>query len=247
MKEYMEYRNFMKSKFAEDFESDQERKLPQPPLVKGYDDKDIIIQLPKPNDKFLKERDYDNLIKNRKSNRKYDNKIMRIEELSYLLWSTQGVFKDRGNEKATFRPVPSGGARHPMETYLAINNVEGLRKGIYRYLPLNHEILFVYEDEGIKEKLNRGTLGQKFVMNAGVVFIWTCIPYRGEWRYADRAHKVMLLDAGHICQNLYLTSEGMKLGACAIAAYDQEYMDDLLKIDGEDEYTIYMASVGYKK
>ncbi len=144
-----------------------------------------------------------------------------------------------------FRTVPSAGARNPFETYIIVNNVEGLRKGLYRYLPLNHELLFIYEDEDISEELNIGTLGQKFVMNTGVMFIWSCIPYRGEWRYGNNSHKPMLVDLGHICQNLYLSAEALELGACAIVSYDQEYMDELIRVDGENEFTVYMASVGH--
>jgi SagB-type dehydrogenase family enzyme len=65
-----------------------------------------------------------------------------------------------------------------------------------------------------------------------------------EWRYGIAAHKVIAIDAGHVCQNLYLACEAIGAGACAIAAYDQEGMDKLLRIDGDDEYAVYLASVG---
>ena len=104
--------------------------------------------------------------------------------------------------------------------------------------------MLVYEEDQIEEKIIEGTLGQKFAGKAAVNFIWTAMPYRTEWRYDSRAHKVMLIDAGHICQNLYLASEALGLGACAIAAYDQELMDKLSQVDGNDEFVVYMAPVG---
>jgi SagB-type dehydrogenase family enzyme len=79
-----------------------------------------------------------------------------------------------------------------------------------------------------------------------VVFVWTTIPYRMEWRYGIAAHKVIALDAGHVCQNLYLACEAVRAGTCAIAAYDQQAMDSLLGVDGVEEFTIYLASVGRK-
>jgi len=82
------------------------------------------------------------------------------------------------------------------------------------------------------------------VGKCAAVFIWTAIPYRSEWRYHLVAHKAMLLDAGHVCQNLYLACEGIGAGTCAIAAYDQEKIDDLIKVDGKDEFTIYLSPVG---
>jgi len=79
---------------------------------------------------------------------------------------------------------------------------------------------------------------------AAVTFVWTAIPYRMEWRYGLAAHRVILLDAGHVCQNLYLACEAIGAGTCAAAAYDQEKIDGLLGLDGKDEFVIYLAPVG---
>ena len=63
-------------------------------------------------------------------------------------------------------------------------------------------------------------------------------------RYVISAHKVIAIEAGHVCQNLYLACEAIGVGTCAIAAYGQERIDQLLRPDGQDEFTIYLASVG---
>ena len=68
-----------------------------------------------------------------------------------------------------------------------------------------------------------------------------------EWRYGHASHKVIAIDAGHVCQNLYLACEAIGAGACAMAAYDQEALDRPLQVDGEDEFAIYLASVGKKQ
>jgi SagB-type dehydrogenase family enzyme len=86
--------------------------------------------------------------------------------------------------------------------------------------------------------------GQPYPGNAALTFIWTAIPYRMEWRYGLAAHRVIAIDAGHVCQNLYLACETIGAGTCAIAAYDQEALDRLLQVDGEEEFAVYMASVG---
>jgi len=75
-------------------------------------------------------------------------------------------------------------------------------------------------------------------------YIWVAVPYRMEWRYGLAAHKVIALDAGHVCQNLYLACEAVNAGTCAIAAYDQEELDELLGLDGENEFAVYLAPVG---
>ena len=143
-----------------------------------------------------------------------------------------------------FRTVPSAGCRHALETYLAVFRVEDLKPGVYRYLPLRQQLLFELSDDLLAQKLGEAVLGQAFVATAAVAFIWTAVPYRMEWRYGLAAHKVIALDAGHVCQNLYLACEAIGAGTCAIAAYDQQKIDTLLRLDGEDEFTIYLAPVG---
>ena len=68
-----------------------------------------------------------------------------------------------------------------------------------------------------------------------------------EWRYGLAAHRAILLDAGHVCQNLYLACEAIEAGTCAVGAYDQEAMDRLLGLDGEEELVIYLAPVGKRR
>jgi SagB-type dehydrogenase family enzyme len=115
---------------------------------------------------------------------------------------------------------------------------------MYRYLPLEHELLFLYSDENLSGKIVNAALGQPYPGKAAVTFVWTAVPYRMEWRYDLAAHKVILLDAGHVCQNLYLGCSAIRSGTCAIAAYHQDKMDELLQVDGEEEFAIYLAPVG---
>jgi SagB-type dehydrogenase family enzyme len=122
--------------------------------------------------------------------------------------------------------------------------VEGLENGIYRYLPLEHSIMHVRDVENLSEHLIAATHGQGFAGRAAVTFIWTAVPERTEWRYAEASYKVIALDAGHVCQNLYLACEAIGSGTCAIAAYNQTLVDTLLGVDGFHEFGIYMAPVG---
>lgn len=165
--------------------------------------------------------------------------------MSFLLWATQGVRVK--TEKVTFRTVPSAGSRHPFETYIYAINVEGLEEGIYRYLPLEHKLLLHRKGGNLNEAIVQAALGQTFVGESAAVFIWTAIPYRTEWRYGPAAHKVILLDAGHVCQNLYISCESIDAGTCAIAAYSQKLMDEFLGVDGVDEFVVYLAPVGKVK
>lgn len=244
---YSQHRQFMKSEFAESVHkiSDQAKKVPYPPLQKPYPGETaVLVDLPDPRGTPLQVPDLTTLLNTRQSWRVFTGEYLSLQELSYLLFASQGLLAEIGNGYATRRTVPSAGARHPYETYLAINRVEGLQPGTYRYLPFSHQLLVLEETENLSGLLTIANLGQKFVGNAAVTFSWSCIPYRAEWRYMEHGHKNMLLDAGHICQNLYLAATALGLGTCAVGAYDQAAMDAIFELDGEDEYTVYLAPVG---
>lgn len=240
-------RDFMKARFGspERKKSDQQKGVPYPPLQKEVKSGDgEVLPLPQFDPDVLVEDRFRRLLERRQSRRKYNQQPLSRDELSFLLYCTQGVKEQVGEGYATRRTVPSAGARHPFETYLAVNRIEGLEPGIYRYLPLEHRMVFLGEVEDLSRRLTAANLGQGFVGQAACVFIWTCVPYRAEWRYGTHAHKNMLLDAGHICQNLYLGVESLGAGTCAIGAYDQEMMDELVSVDGKEEYVVYLAPVG---
>jgi SagB-type dehydrogenase family enzyme len=243
-----QYRYFLKDTIRKtiDFRNtDQNRGVPVPPIEKPYDSDAPRIQLPT-SDQWTRQfdkKDIISAISNRRSRRKFTTKELCIDELAFLLWATQGIRQpDSGN--FAYRTVPSAGARHSFETYLFVMRVEGIRRGLYRYLPVSNELLFVGEVENMEISLARACLGQAFVAKGAVTFIWTTIPYRMEWRYSLAAHRVILIDAGHVCQNLYLACEAIQAGTCAVAAYDQEQLDQLLNIDGKDEFSVYLAPVG---
>ena len=232
----------------DDLVSDQERKLPPPPIQKEYPEGAELIDLVPADEITVGDASLRKMIGQRRSRRKYTDEYLTNEELSFLLWSTQGiqkiVMRDDGRVRYHLRTVPSGGARHPFETYLLINKVEGIKPGIYRYIPVKHKLLFLRTGEGLVDEMNEICYNQKFVGNSAVVFIWATIPYRTEWRYSKVAHKDIAMEAGHICQNLYLAAESIGGGACAILGYDQASIDEFVGVDGKEEFVIYLSPAG---
>lgn len=225
--------------------ADQQKGLPQPPLEKWADARGEMIELPEPADFIPIKGDVVACIRDRVSQRKFLDKSMSIEQLSFLLWATQGVKSVSKNNYFFKKTVPSAGSRHPFETYLAVMNVESIEPGIYGYVSSKHSLVLIEKRTDLHDRLIEVTSGQKFCGEGGVMFIWTAIPYRTEWRYSNHAMKAILLDAGHLGQNLYLACEAAGLGTCGIGAYFQELADSLIGVDGLDELTVYMAPVGF--
>lgn len=230
--------------YMEDFESDQDLKLPQPPLVKAPMAQDGNRILPKDFSELPMLHNLPQLIESRRSARIYTQEEMSLTQLSFLLWACQGIKSIRGKSYATLRTVPSGGARHPFETYLMVRKVEGLKPGAYHYLPMEHALEFLHEVEDMDAKINESLCEQSWAAKANVVFYWSIVPYRAEWRYGIYAHRVALMDAGHMAENLYLACSGIGLGCCAIGAFSDELCNRLFSLDGEEEFMLYVVPVG---
>jgi SagB-type dehydrogenase family enzyme len=213
-------------------------------MQKPYSPNQKMVDLVKPED-FKSDFNLELLeaISRRRSVRQYSDELLSLKELSFLLWATQGTRLNLP-PLVNLRTVPSAGARHGFETYLYIRLVRDLDEGIYRYLPLEHKLAYEFSEQSLAVKMGQSCFGQAFVGFCAVTFIWSVIPERMEWRYHLAAHKVLAIDVGHVCQNLYLACEAINAGTCAIGAYDQERMDKLLRLDGEEEFVIYLAPVG---
>lgn len=253
-KQIMENRNFMKCPvFGETMEkSDQSLGKVHPPhgkeiagdvtVLPGFDNAAV-------NDSYV------NLLDTRRSLRVYDEDTpMTGAQLAFMLYTAQGIQEYRGkNEAFTLRPVPSGGARHPFETYIAVKNVEGLKPGLYYYAPTANigdkkvSITYMGEISDYEETVGKALMFQNWAAKAPVVLFYSCIPYRSEWRYREASHRVVLIDLGHVGQNVMLSAVSLGLGSCCMAAFDQAVCDELLKLDGTDEYTVYAVAVGKGK
>jgi SagB-type dehydrogenase family enzyme len=225
--------------------SEQDRGVPQPPLELEPEPDAPQVALPAPSSLNMPPKELREAIEHRRSLRRYSRTPLSMEELSFLLWCTQGVRKVVPGS-ATFRTVPSAGARHAIETYLLVNNVQGVPEGLYRFSGLRHVLVEVNRGPGLSDQLTAACLGQPFVKTSAVTFAWAAVVERMRWRYGERGYRYLLLDAGHVCQNLYLAAEAVGCGVCAIAAFADEAVDRLLGFDGERQFTLYLATVGKK-
>ena len=225
--------------------TDEEKKLTQPPLEQPFDSRKPQIDLPSPSEIDEVSIDLRKVIEERKSVRTYHEKPLSLVELSWLLWCTQGV-KQISDRPSTIRTVPSAGARHSFETYLIINRVNGLKPGLYRFLATKHKLLVLDLDETLVDKFSAANWSSEMLSNSAVIFIWVAISDRMTYKYGNRGFRYLHLDAGHVCQNLYLASEAIECGSCAVGGFYDDAVNALLNLDGEEKFVIYMGTVGKK-
>jgi len=178
-------------------------------------------------------------IANRRSQRDFSGVTMALPELSHLLHYSSGITEKRYG----LRAAPSAGATYPIEVYAAINNIEGLTKGIYHYLIPSHELELAREGD-FRQEMSRAALGEVMFRQANVILALSAVFQRTQRRYGERAYRYILFEAGHIAQNTYLVATSMGLGACAIGAFYDEDFNRFLGLDGKNESVLYLIAVG---
>src|SRR6185436_19756460 len=123
--------------------------------------------------------------------------------------------------------------------------VSGLRGGLYYFDPLEHAVRLL--DEGnFRQRLLNASIYQDWIFYAPVAFVMVCNMPRIFWKYRSRGYRFVHADAGVLAQNFYLVGTALKLNTCAVAAYYDDLMNDLNGVDGRNEFTVLLFTVGPK-
>lgn len=202
---------------------------------------DIFARVPLGEPDFPAPADLWELLQNRRSKRNFLDQPLTLNELNLLLWGTQGITADMGDYQ--LRTTPSAGALYPIETYLLINHVEGLEKGLY-HLNVRDWCLEGLKQEDTSEIAYRLTEEQEMTRRAAVNFVWTAMVDRTRHKYRERAYRYIWWDAGHTARNLHLAANALGLGITTIGHWMDHDMHEYLGIDGTEHLSVLMASVG---
>lgn len=213
----------------------------KPPLYKDYPGA-RKIRLPPPGPPVRSS--FMEILSSRRSVREYSSRPILLPEISFLLWAATGV--QRVEDGHAFRTAPSAGALYPVEPYVFAHSVEGVERGLYHYAVPGH-LLEEVACGDFRGELAHAALFQEFCSEASAVLVWTAVFPRAKWKYRQRAYRYVYLDAGHIAQNLALAAVGLGLGSCQVAAFFDDEMNALLKVDGVEESVIYMSAVGHPR
>lgn len=193
------------------------------------------------------EGEFGRVLTTRKTHRRFSTRKVKLEQIAQLLslvWGVNGYRYSPRYGKLFHKTSPSGGARHPGEVYLMALRVEGLRPGLYHYHPLQHRLARIGKRATPQQAL-RYCAGQHFVKDAAALFLMTAVFARTMWKYDHpRAYRVVLLDAGHLCQTFCLVATWLGLGPFCTAALKDTLIEHDLRIDGIRESVLYVAGVG---
>jgi len=218
-------------------------RVPEPPHELPVNEGQTTIKLPDPKKIKLPDMPVRKAIEGWEPVGFFSRSTMDLDQLSYLLWCTQG-FKKIVAETIEIRNIPSSGSRNPLETYFVASDVEGLETGLYRYLPKSHSIVAERIDSGIILEMSTASLNFKLTTRAAVTFLWVGIPYRTVWAVGNRGYRSPLIEAGHACQNLILAAAGLGFGVAPIDLFHDDLIVTLAKLDPETQWPVYLAAVG---
>ncbi len=213
-------------------------KKPQP--YKTYPDAEKIkLPLPDYRGMVLEEA-----IKRRRSVRNYSSAPLTLEEISQLLFSAQGITGYYAG--IPLRAAPSAGALYPVEIYLIVLNVNGLKKGIYHYNVREHSLEFIKEGD-FKNEIFKAGLFQEMFLDAPVIFVYTAIFKRTTYKYDERGYRYVYIEIGHIAQNVSLQAVSLGLVSCVIGAFFDDMVNKIIEVDGKEEAVIYLQTIGKPK
>ncbi len=192
-------------------------------------------------DKPKLESELAKLINKRRSKRNFSDTPMTQNQLSEILWLTQGITAEIGVAK--LRAVASAGNRHPFNNYVLVNNVAGLKKGLYLYESVANQLIPLKLGD-LAEEFKTACLGQKMISNCQICYIQTAVTARTTARYRARGYRYIFLDAGHIGAQAQLVCENLGLGSCNVGAYLDDSVAKFLDIKSEFEIPVYITVIG---
>ncbi len=219
----------------------KERSIRRPAQYKQYPEA-RKVELPEPNRWGTLSMDV--VLRDRRSVRHYENRSLALDDLSFLLWSSTGLRVSARVER--LRTAPSAGALYPIETYIVVNNVDGVEQGVYHYNIKGHHLEEV-RSGSVGGEAAQAALGQMMAAEAPATIVWTAIFARTLFKYGQRGYRYVYMDVGHIAENLALAAVAINLATCQIGALFDGESNHLVGVDGEEEAVIYMSSVGHPK
>jgi SagB-type dehydrogenase family enzyme len=193
------------------------------------------IKLPEP--RYDSKTSVEQALLRRRSVKEYKDRPLTLSDVSQLLWAAQGIT----DPETGFRTAPSAGALYPLEVYVVVGNVEGVKEGAYKYAPQEHQLLRVREGN-VRDEL-AAVLGQTWVGKAAVVIVFFGVYERATTKFGDAGIRYVHMEVGHAAQNVYLQVISLNLGTRVIGGFPDKQVKKVLNVP-ENEQLLYIMPVG---
>lgn len=178
-------------------------------------------------------------MRRRESVRRYTGWPLSERDIAQLVFHGCGLAREGGVR----RLAPSAGGLFPLEVYPVVLDVEGIPRGVYHYDVRHHELERLPHSADL-DVLPGAVFVDGLLEGAGAVFVISAVFGRSKIKYGERGYRFVLLEAGHVAQNLILGATGLGLGSCPIGGFVDDHVNELIDVDGLDEAALYMVVVG---
>jgi SagB-type dehydrogenase family enzyme len=186
-------------------------------------------------------------ITTRVSVREFMASPVTLGTVATLLHHAYGVSRDHKDMAfpRSLRVVPSAGALYPLEIFFHTAHIEGLKAGVYHYNPSRNHLRLLCEGDRT-QTISQAVIQPEVALGSALIIFITAIFERTIFKYGDRGYRFILLEAGHVAQNLNLVANALGLGTLNIGGFFDREVDDFLGLDGVTHSTIYMLAIGKK-
>lgn len=183
------------------------------------------------------------VIEHRASRRDFNSAPIDMNALGTLLKFSCGmVMNDQTGH--SHRAQASGGGRYPIEVYpLILSGTRDVPAGLYHYNVKDHALDVLWQRAFLADEILK-LFTYPWVAQASCVFILTACFARTQSKYGERGYRYVLLEAGHVAQNIYLVAADRNIKCCALGGTHDEQIEKLIDIDGITESVVYAVALG---
>jgi SagB-type dehydrogenase family enzyme len=179
----------------------------------------------------------ENILHQRRSVRRFSQAELTFEQVGRLLFAGQGVNRPKG-----YRTVPSAGALYPLELFLVAGGVSSLEPGVYRYRPLEHDLVRVAPGD-LREEVAKACLGQRWMATAPAQIVISAVSERMTGKYGARGMQYVHMEAGAVSQSIALEAVSLGLGTTVVGAFHDQSLQGILG-SGSEEQPLLVLPVG---
>lgn len=196
-----------------------------------------LIKLPPP---LKVSMSLDDVINKRISAENFNGGSVTFEQISTILQKSYGLVE---RPEGPRRPIPSGGALYPLDLFIIVNNVEGLKKGIYHFDP--HRRGVVKLQNFSEKEFGEILLQEENVKNFSFAVVVSASFWRSRFKYGHRSYRFTFIEAGHVMQNMIMLSTAQNIKSRPYGGFiDDELMNMIGIYNGVDDAPLYILVAG---